>query len=81
MRVQAEYVHPLITLVVRIRVHNDQEDSLQFHADKELLDAKRIVSQAKSTFGITMISVKEIDVETACSVLGVGLPDVDSENA
>ena len=67
---QAEYLHPLITLVVRIRVHNDQEDSLQFHADKELLDAKRIVSQAKSTFGITMISVKEIDVETACSVLG-----------
>jgi len=66
---------------IAVKVYNDQEDSIQFHADKEMLDAKRIVSRAKSTLGITTISVKEGDVEVACSVLGVGMPDVDSENA
>jgi hypothetical protein len=59
---------------VAIKVYTDQTDTIEFHKDKETLEALKIPSIAKSTFGITTISVLPDRISDACAALKIDAP-------
>ena len=60
-----------------IKTYFDQIDSVEFHRDKNLLNEIGVKSIAKSTLGITTISVLPNQIDIACTALHIDAPIAD----